>query len=849
MSCIDFTLTCIERHVEQGATTDFLTMLFGGWVQTFYGDSSVAPSMSPVMVMIGGLNFLALLYGTINVTYNSAHIMMNAASTGHVFGKMSPYVPLRIAIALGSLAPMVTSAAGGAFVSVGQVTGMYVIVHGAGAADLFWRAGVNQYIYLTNSSQTQPLSKDVFSAGETLTSMLLCNEYFGERKPAEKFSVITQKASGAELKFSSPTLPTINAIRGFYTTYTISSPDELIPNYVNSDVVTRVTLQFSKGVCGSIDLSMVPRTTSSSKPANKTAYYANYYSIDAILRYISDIQTQVEILKATVDRADISKYVSAYAKFNVDHYYRYITTQLRHKEIAKKIYESHINLSYCQSRVVKRAFAGEFDRSWEGQERAYCPSSSSSVNIPMNVYNNLLDQLTQGGWIKAASSISRMNGMMQIANLHTEFSIDNLISYELPSRTEFCEDTSWWDSFSFGERDLDDEIDEAEECRSFFATQQTPDFIWSLLRSLVLSGEIDSDWTTAQKSADWQSMLTLSERQANSTSPVAANGPGMIRISSNILASTLQIGNYSSNLASGLSNPASVGINYDNALFDVSGETNALTMLSTLGEGLKIIYWTVLAGKSAAEQISNSMGSNPITGILAVPIKTFQNAVSPLVISSLAGSFMLANVLPMLPVITFIFIITAFFLICAEALGGIALGSALLASAAGEGLMAIHGLRMAALYGAIFLRPSLHTIGLMLGFALCNISYAIFNTLWWSSIGNSASTSWDIMDLVMITGGFPIVLFGLMTYCLKAPNLYANNLMTWVATEAVGQFGDGNEYIDSTNGTMNKMQGAFNSALESKKDGNNAQPQSKSESEDDKGGKDDNPDDKPPKAT
>ncbi|KAB0482471.1 DotA/TraY family protein [Vibrio chagasii] len=813
MSCINFTLTCIEKHVEQGATTDFLTMLFGGWVQTFYGDTSVAPSMSPVMVMIGGLNFLALLYGTINVTYNSAHIMMNAASTGHIFGKMSPYVPLRIAIALGSLAPMVTTASGGSFVSVGQVTGMYVIVHGAGAADLFWRAGVNQYISLTNSSQTKPLAKDVFNAGETLTSMLLCNEYFGERKPSEKFSVITQKASGAELRFSSPTLPTISSIRGFYVAHTPSNPDELVADHMSSNTVTRVTLQFSKGVCGSIDLPMVPRSTNSSMPVDKAAYYANYYGIDAILRYIADIQTQVANLKETIDRADISKYVSAYAKFNVDHYYRYITTQLQHKEIAKKIYQSHINLSYCHSRVVKRAFAGEFNRGWEGQERNYCSSASGSVGIPINVDNNLLNQLTKGGWLKAASSISRMNGMMQIANSQAEFSINNLISFRLPSRTEFCEDTSWWTTFSLGERDLDDEIDEAEECRSFFASEQTPPFLWSLLRSLALSGEIGSDWATAQKSSDWQSMLTLSERQANSSSPVSSNGPGIIRVSSSILAATLELGNHTHNIASGLSNPSSLGIDYDTALYDISGETNALTMLATLGEGLKVIYWIVLTAMSGAQQVSDSMASSTVTGFLGTPVKVLANTLFPLVIASISGAFILANVLPMLPVITFIFIVTAFFLICAEALGGIALGSALLASAAGEGLMAIHGLRMAALYGAIFLRPSLHTIGLMLGFALCNVSYAIFNVLWWSSIGNNANTSWDIMDMVMITGGFPMVMFGLMVYCLKAPNLYANNLMTWVATEAVGQFGDGHEYIDSTKTTMGKMQGAFDTAV------------------------------------
>ncbi|NMV12159.1 hypothetical protein HKB26_02795, partial [Vibrio parahaemolyticus] len=102
--------------------------------------------------------------------------MMNAAATGHVFGKMSPYVPLRIAIALGSLAPMIHAA--GSFVSVGQASGMYVIVHGAGAADVFWKAGVNDYVNHTGAQIASTNVGEVFSVGETMVSMLSCAELF-----------------------------------------------------------------------------------------------------------------------------------------------------------------------------------------------------------------------------------------------------------------------------------------------------------------------------------------------------------------------------------------------------------------------------------------------------------------------------------------------------------------------------------------------------------------------------------------------------------------------------------------------------------------------------------------------
>lgn len=89
VTCTDFTLTCIEKYSEISSMTTLLAMLFGGWVENFFGDSNIAADLSPLMVMIGGLNFLALVYGAVNVTYHSGQIMFNATATGHVFGKMS----------------------------------------------------------------------------------------------------------------------------------------------------------------------------------------------------------------------------------------------------------------------------------------------------------------------------------------------------------------------------------------------------------------------------------------------------------------------------------------------------------------------------------------------------------------------------------------------------------------------------------------------------------------------------------------------------------------------------------------------------------------------------------------
>lgn len=388
----------------------------------------------------------------------------------------------------------------------------------------------------------------------------------------------------------------------------------------------------------------------------------------------------------------------------------------------------------------------------------------------------------------------------------------------MPDRGSFCEETDAWysgvvDFFSSGPETLQEKMEYANECRSYYAVSETPDLVWEILRESANKGEMSSSWSLAQNSANWVDMLSLSQTSDAQSTPLPSNKGAIISLSTSILSAALELGNHTNNLASGITNPASLGVDYDDALFDVSGQTNAITMLATLGEGLKILHTAMIWGQATSLQVAETLGSTPMTGFLGIPLKVLGMYLAPLVMASLSGAFILANVLPMVPVLTFVFIVTAFLIICAEALGGFALGSALLASAVGEGLLAVHGLRMAALYGAIFLRPSLHVIGLMLGFAMCNLSYALFIHLWWSGLGTTVTSSWDIFDLVMIAGGLPIVVLALMFYCLKSPNLYANNLMSWVATEAVGQFGDSSEYMDSTKQTLNGISSAFDSGL------------------------------------
>ncbi|HBC3448057.1 DotA/TraY family protein (plasmid) [Vibrio parahaemolyticus] len=813
-TCADFTLTCIEAHVQTGSTTNFLAILFGGWVHHLFGNQSVEATLTPLMVMLGGLNFLALLYGSINVIYNSGHIMMNAAATGHVFGKMSPYVPLRIAIALGSLAPMIHAA--GSFVSVGQASGMYVIVHGAGAADVFWKAGVNDYVNHTGAQIASTNVGEVFSVGETMVSMLSCAELF-ESSNDRKFTLKSINSNGTSSIFPTDSFPSFSRISSMYPN---SSGSSSSLNYVDEPIGkngaenTGAILEFRGGACGSIRFDFARKPTASSSVEQKLAYYSNYYGTEATFTFMSELHTLVSSMLSRLKNADLSKYVTAMRRSDDSYYREYLLNELGSKELAENLFKAHVDLAMCKSKVVERGYMGELSQSWQGQyEASRC--GSSKANISISGSSSLVEELTEGGWMMAPLAFSRMNGMMQLASSGVGFSLDNVMSTNIPERTSFCRSVfSWIPSINLFDSSLDDEIDEANECKTYWLASNFPKFTWNLTEQLAMSGDIKSDWPEAQKLNNWSALMAVHSTNENAKAAATGNESAIVSVASGILSSALSLGNYNGNLASAIETPGMSGIDYDGALFDVTGSTNALALLSTLGEALKNIWYIVVLATEGADVIKGALESSALSAPFAIPLAFFVKTVAPLVVSSLIGAFILGNVLPMVPIITFLFVVTAFFIICAEALAGIALGSALLSSAAGEGLMAVHGLRMAALYGAIFLRPTLHVIGLMLGFAMCNLSLAFLNSVWWKSIGVNLPSSWDLFDLVMLTGGYPIVLFGLLVYCLKAPNLFANNLMSWVATDAIGQFGDSDQYLSATNGTFNKMSDAFNGSLQ-----------------------------------
>ncbi|MBE3658177.1 hypothetical protein BOO92_15980 [Vibrio navarrensis] len=853
-SCSELTFECLQSRASISDSIYWLSLLFGDWVEHYFAinPSTSSPTLSPAMVLIGSINFLSLAFTCVLTAYNSTAIALNAAATGHVFGKMSSMVVLRVAISLGALTPVI--AGNGAYVSAAQFTGMAIITHGAGMADLAWFMYLNAFVSSTNANKIGVIPKNTLSAGESITSMLFCSNYMYFNGTQSNHSLTTEVmglgSNGHVIsKVSVPAdqVPSMSVLASSLPMLSAVSPDKYKLTdsvYVLADrgeTLSSIRVSFAGGACGSLSFpySFKPPPQHASQ-TDYIAWFSSLKSMEASFRYLMDLNDAIKqhislftpdmpLFRAKIPNAqapvkrDFSQYVTHLSQYDNPSSKNLMDTKMQYKSFLQQVFDAHANLSACHASVITQAVAGNYSSGW-GALQSKCASGTISYQVPAEGTKSLVEALYDGGWIYAGTTFNRLSGLMAAANGPAQLSSNNIIEFTMPKPSGFCPRSGdflsfdWWKDFSAGFLDSEDETSIARNCVGYWASSTIPKRLWAQLRTDISSGSMIPSWSYSRDLLDWSSAAVVGTSVANQASSSGA-GNGLspaLNLTSSLLQSMVDFGISEASFATALEDPVGAGVDLSNALFDASGNTAGVVMLSAMGQTLQTIYYTLLAAQSVATQTAATVSSSSL-GILGyalgIAAQLASKVLIPLVLSAITGAFVLSNLLPLMPMIIFIFVVIAFFLLCAEALGGIALGVAMLATASGEGLLAVHGLRMAALYGAIFLRPTLFIVGFGVAFALSNLSIAFLNNQFFirGDIGSHTST---IFDSIMLLAGYPILAFMLISYCFKAVNMYANNMMTWLSTHAVGVFGDSSEHIQSSKGAFDRMTQSLNGALQ-----------------------------------
>lgn len=827
-------MTCVEAHARNGHFTQILSLMLGSWVEDAFGATTPSNiTLTPIMALLGALNFLSIIYASIMVAYNGTYLTANAAATGHVFGKISWFLPFRIATCLALLSPAYIGVH--SFVSTAQVTGAKVITLGSANADLLFRLGITKYVEYANSAQNGSIIKSTYSSGEKVSQMLLCAISMADSSESDQ-PKYTLKYSGTSREYDSLSALTSSDILNVYNSQS-TSYNSYLPNsyalqpssYLDEGNEINAKILFSGGDCGSVQFDIPQKPSSSSEAKDKISYYVSVMSVSVIIENLKQTETAMNEFFQVIKDSDKSKLITAMnsGEKNISSEDRkYLLQESKFGTIAQRLYFAGQNTGYCFSIIVNNVMMGNFN-SWSTSQARCADSFDTNIDLTSNP---TVDELTDGGWIFSGKAFNRLNGLMLIANHETNFNQNYLGEFNIPARYKFC-DAGFFSSLisvlsptdSRDYPELKDEIKDANRCVNYWSVRQGPKSLWQEMRNLVAQGDIESSnlgtkannyWSDAAGAFNWASALKMTSNKSDALGNTAINENMAISFASSILASVINLGSNSSNLSAAM-DTGDYSSDLESTLFTTSVNGNGMATLTAIGEGLKYVFYGILSLHSLISVSSDVMihKAGFLAAIVGGPILKFLSSILlPLIMSSLAGAFILGNVLPALPIVIMLFIVISFFVICLEAIAGIALGVGLLASASGEGLLAVHGLRMISLYSAILLRPTLHIIGLFAGFMLINFSIPLLNNYWWDGLSGLGITM-GLFNLVMLTAGYPIVAFCICAYCLQGPNLFANNLMRWISTDAIGAFGDTSQYIDKTKAAMQGMNSAFNSML------------------------------------
>jgi len=167
------TLSTFFSMAPNDESLQMLAVLFGD-----VGGLLPTASYTVVGAMFGVFNKTVLVLGTIVMFYTLLISTINTAHEGEVMGKKwsSTWIPLRTVSGVALLAPMASG------YSMIQVVTMWVVVQGAGAADLMWNTVTNYYTEAANptaQSLTPPISVDNSDAFMSdLTNSIACELFF-----------------------------------------------------------------------------------------------------------------------------------------------------------------------------------------------------------------------------------------------------------------------------------------------------------------------------------------------------------------------------------------------------------------------------------------------------------------------------------------------------------------------------------------------------------------------------------------------------------------------------------------------------------------------------------------------
>jgi conjugal transfer/type IV secretion protein DotA/TraY len=713
--------------------------IFGSFIFLPWGTGQ-ADQITLLARAVGFTNILSLFLGLVIIFYVMIGGALQTAHQGEVLGKSwsSVWIPMRAALGFGLIMP--AAGIGGGVISVAQIFIIWLIVMGSNAATVLWGKTID------NIGSGTPIAAPIYSTGVTpsreILKMLACTDSYIRGRTINKKGASASDITVLEITSGSGKKMVLNSERFDESVSAFRSRSSGLGGFITGNEAK--TIKFANGgACGQIDIE------------NDGMYSTSYLKFGEDEVFLS--KQKKAAVKAA--RAVIASTIDSLAP------------------VAMSLRSETVNAIGIEQAIADGDTENNMYKTYSNAISSFGPVSNRYANeLVSKIHGELsgksvaqewTSKMKKGGWIKAGTWFHEI-GNYTGESLKAITAINGSINSASPV---VCV-TSYTDQEGCNLKNAD------------------------LAASVRIAEKIAAGYITAMSNGGANSsMITMEDKAASMCTD----------------ASTCSIGKdtFTSahrGIATTILNLLAESSYSNNPVTDTSGLSNPFETVTSIGHSMNnaaIATWStgalIASIKGAAEAANDGIASKVVGAFTLGSTNGFVGALTGLggyLLTSLIGlavmlastGFVLAYMLPMLPVVTWINMVAGYLLTVVEATIAAPLAIIMMVTPEGEGISGTRLERAMQLLAMAILKPSLMIIGLVASITLSYVSFGMLNNFFFESAG--ASLTGNLLDFVAI-----IIIYATtaLTLCkLNITIMYklSDQILDWFSSGVGRQFGE-----------------------------------------------------------
>lgn len=725
------------------------------WFKQIFGSFIFAPwdeqyengSVTLVSKAIGFTNILALILGIVIISYVLFGGMLNTANHGEALGKdwSTMWLPIRTSIGFFLISPV--TAIGGGALSFAQMLIIWLIMIGSNAASVLWGGILDE---ISNGTTVNaPEIRVGISPTLDIASMLMCTEYYIRNKAALNDRTNNQYDIVAEIYSAHGEKDIIRA------TFVDENLGRL--RIKNTDLASSMragsvsSIKFAKsGACGSI-------TFDYNNDVNDGEIVASDYKMIAMGRgYEKAAEVTIRTIQSLIPAiSDLTEYGRGPEAIN---------------QALKSTDPSELDNVFTSA--VARI---------ENSANLFSSTLVPEIHSAIINSNELNDQFTStmrnGGWGKAGVWFYEI-GAIPGLSYKVFGNVIKGISKEEPNQCSMLSSLFW----------------ETDDCERVNAEYSQAKLLLKNVSDRIISNN---------KGVSGSQVLPEDEVRLGDAAAATENAHGQLveRLSTRIAKNILNL------LADG---------NTSNPVGDSSGLNNPFETVSSIGHTLNVgaqAFWAVGLGLSAAagaadgtsNTLVGTLGAGGPLGALGGVLRWLAGTVSIAIGGLLGAGFVLAYVIPFMPIITWTMMMIGYVITVVEAVIAAPLAIILMVTPEGEGIAGTRLERAMQLLAMAILKPSLMIMGLVTAITVASVGFSILNEFFFLTAQYQLYGSpIDFIPVILI---YMSASLNMCKMVIGLMHNLPNQILDWFSSGAGRSFGE-HESSEAAMASMSDVKGA-----------------------------------------